>query len=226
MNLQDKRLIIFDVDGTLLNTIDTIAFHGNRALRELGFDEMDVSDFMRFVGNSSLALVQRLLEKQGVYDPKEVKKVMDLYHKYYQKDVTYLTHPYDGILDLVKDLSKRGYIVTAISNKPDHTLRIVIDEMEIADLFDFSQGQMDDIEKKPSAQMVNILLEKFGVRKEDACIIGDSEVDIQTGKNADIKTVAVSWGFRSEEELRSLDPDWLVHEVDELRALFDKEVIL
>lgn len=226
MNLQDKRLIIFDVDGTLLNTIGTIAFHGNRALRELGFDEMDVSDFMRFVGNSSLALVQRLLEKQGVYDPKEVKKVMDLYHKYYQKDVTYLTHPYDGILDLVKDLSKRGYIVTAISNKPDHTLRIVIDEMEIADLFDFSQGQMDDIEKKPSAQMVNILLEKFGVRKEDACIIGDSEVDIQTGKNADIKTVAVSWGFRSEEELRSLDPDWLVHEVDELRALFDKEVIL
>ena len=226
MNLQDKRLIIFDVDGTLLNTIDTIAFHGNRALRELGFDEMDVSDFIRFVGNSSLDLVQRLLEKQGVYDPKEVKKVMDLYHKYYQKDVTYLTHPYDGILDLVKDLSKRGYIVTAISNKPDHTLRIVIDEMEIADLFDFSQGQMDDIEKKPSAQMVNILLEKFGVRKEDACIIGDSEVDIQTGKNADIKTVAVSWGFRSEEELRSLDPDWLVHEVDELRALFDKEVIL
>lgn len=227
MNLKNKnKLIIFDVDGTILNTIKTIAFHGNRALRELGFKEMSIEDFTRFVGNSSWALVKRLLEKQGVYGDEYAKKVMDLYHEYYQADVTYLTHPYDGIIDLVKHLRSMGYMIAALSNKPDHTLKIVLDKMKMVELFDFSQGQMDSVEKKPSPDMVNMLLEKFKVKRDNTCIIGDSEVDIKTGENAEIKTIAVTWGFRSEEELRSLDPDWLIHDVDELRELFDEGVIL
>ena len=221
------KLVIFDIDGTVLNTIETIAFHGNRALKELGFKEMDVDYFRKFIGNSSRYLIEKLLETQGAELSEEnIVGVMDLYHKYYQEGVSYLTHEYEGMLDLVRDVRKAGNIACAISNKPDHTLSILFTELDINKEFDFVQGQKDDVKKKPDPFIVDMLVDKYGVKKEDTYIIGDSEVDIMTGKNANVRTIGVLWGFRSKNEIEEKNPDFLVEDIYELRSLLVDEVIL
>lgn len=228
MNLGDmmKKLLIFDVDGTVLDTIETITFHINKAINEFGIESVDSSYTSSVLGYSSVFLMEKVLQYRNYeYDMDTFNEILDLYHKYYQGDVSYLTKPYEGIVEMLTYLRDKGYILTALSNKPDHTLSVLFDKIDFKKYFDFSIGQVDDIPKKPDPYMINYIVDKYSLKKEDICLIGDSEVDFKTAKNADIDFIAVTWGFRTKEQLESLNSKYIVDSVKELREVIEGEFI-
>lgn len=215
-----KRVIIFDVDGTLLNTIETITYHVNKAIEKYGVEAVDSSFTTGILGYSSRYLIEKVLEYRGFeYTEESLNQILDTYHKSYQSDVAYLTKAYDGITDLLEGLKSDGYLLASISNKPEHTLSVLYKEIDFNKYFDFSLGQMDSIPKKPSPNMVYELMKALDLKKEELVFVGDTEVDYETAKNADIDFIAVTWGFRTKESLVSLNPKYMVDSVKELEDL-------
>lgn len=215
-----KKLLIFDVDGTILDTMETITFHINKAINEYGIEPVDSSYTASILGYSSVFLLEKVLEfRDYKCDKNKFTEILDTYHKSYQDDVTHLTKPYDGIREMLSDLKDKGYLLAALSNKPEHTLSVLFDKIDFNKYFDYSTGQIDDIPKKPDPYMINFLIDKFSLEKEDVCLIGDTEVDFETAKNAGIDFIAVTWGFRTKKQLEDLNPKFIVDDVGELRKL-------
>ncbi|MDO5026760.1 MAG: HAD family hydrolase [Tissierellia bacterium] len=215
-----KKLIIFDIDGTTLDTMETITFHINKALEKYGIEPVDTSYTSSILGYSSVYLMEKVLEYRGVeYDQDKFKEILDTYHNSYQSQVTHLTKPYEGIIQALKDLREMGYILVALSNKPEHTLSVLFEEMDLYKYFDFVRGQVDEDPRKPDPYMVNLILDKYSVDKEDAILIGDTEVDYETARNSQMDFIAVSWGFRSKKQLEELNPSHIVDDVKEMMAL-------
>lgn len=222
-----RKLLIFDVDGTTLDTLDTIIYFVNLTMVDLGLDIFEKEEIINSIGYSSEYLIKEALNKRNYdYDDEELQRVMGIYHKHYQSDVTYMTKPYDGIVELLENLKSQGYLLAALSNKPEHTLSKVFEALDFAKYFDFSIGQIDNIPKKPEPNMVYMIKEKFGVSLDDICLIGDTEVDYNTAKNASVEFIGVSWGFRTIEELSQLHITHLAHSVKELGELLNSGVIL
>lgn len=220
MNLGDKmkKFVVFDVDGTLLDTIETITFHVNKTIEKLGLEAV-TSDFTAgILGYSSVYLIEKTLEFRGYeYTEEKLDEILDYYHRSYQSKVSYLTKAYEGILDLLVYLKGEGYGLASISNKPDHTLSVLYEEIDFNKYFDFVLGQVDDIAKKPNPDMVYRLMDEFNLEKEDLVFVGDTEVDYETAKNAGVDFIAVTWGFRTKEELAKLKPEYMVDTVSELK---------
>lgn len=225
MNLGGKmKLLVFDVDGTILNTLDTIIYHVNETLKENGLNEVDDSDYIRkALGYGSLYLIEQALThpNNNVHDEEKTKYILDYYTKRYNSNASYLTEPYKGVLELLKQLKDEGYILIAYSNKPDIVLQDLMVEKFGENLFDHIEGQKDGIPSKPNPQVLNNIIKEYGISKEDTLYIGDSEVDVKTAKNTELKVVAVTWGFRSREFLEKLDPDYLADNTKELKEIID-----
>ena len=204
-------MIIFDIDGTLLYTIDTITYFINKTLEKYGYKEVPKEKIEEFVGNGPKVLVNKSLDYVGAREDEAYRKeVLDFYNKTYDDNPAYLTRAYDGIGEVLDEFKKRGEILVCFSNKPDETCNKVIPEVFGKDYFDFILGYKDTYQRKPSAEGIMILKERFGVNYSDIIYFGDSEVDIRCGKNANIFTVACSWGFRSRELLEGENPDLLI----------------
>lgn len=211
-----KKLIIFDVDGTILNTLETISYNANKAMQDFNYQACDSSIYRKHLGNGSFMLIKGVLDDQGLnLEQAQINQVVDKYHTYYNTEVSYLTMAYEGVLELCKKLRKDN-IVGLLSNKPDQTLQILLKDLDILHEFDFAYGQRLGVEKKPDPKVIFDLMEEFGIDKENTIIIGDSEIDIKTGKNAGILNIAVSWGFREKEELIKLNPDLIFDSVEDL----------
>ena len=222
-----KKLLIFDVDGTTLDTLDTIVHFVNLTMKDLGLDRFDKEEIVNSIGYSSDYLIKSALDLRGYeYYEEKLKNALDIYHRHYQADVTHLTKPYEGIEDLLVELKQKGYLLGAVSNKPEHTLSIVFKELDFAKYFDYSIGQIDNIPKKPEPNMIYMLKDKFEIDEEDITIIGDTEVDYHTAMNANVEFIAVTWGFRSKDQLLTLNPKHIVDSVDQLRDLIDRQVII
>lgn len=222
MNLGDKmtKLIIFDVDGTILNTIDTIRYHVNKAFEGLGLEGFTNKEVEEVLGYSSNYLIESLLKKRGVdYDEKLLKKTVDDYHRSYQKEVSRFTKAYEGIVDILIELRENKYDLVALSNKPQHTLSRLFKEIDFEKYFDYYMGQEDDFPKKPDPHMVNKILDRFSVDKKDVILVGDSEVDYMTAENSGVDFIAVTWGFRSKEYLLGLKPKYIVDTREDLLKL-------
>ena len=221
-----KKLLIFDVDGTTLDTMETITFHINRALAQYGIEPVDISYTGSILGYSSVYLMEKVLEYRGYdYDDEKFKEILDTYHKSYQADVTHLTKPYDGIIEALVDFRKKGYTLVALSNKPDHTLSVLFKAMDLYKYFDYVKGQEDGTPRKPDPYMVNYILDKYSMSKDQAILIGDTEVDYETAKNSGLTFIAVTWGFRTREELKRLDPQYMVDDVFGLRKIIEEGLI-
>lgn len=203
------KLCIFDMDGTLVNTIDTIAHFANRALKHFGLDEILVDDYKLLVGNGSDVLVHRMLEKLGV-DGDIHKDLHPYYVDIYDKDFMYLTAPYDGIIDMLKGLKEAGIKTAIISNKDDGTAKKVADELFEEGLVDLCLGARAGVALKPDPQGVFEIMDYFGVNAEECLYIGDTATDIQTAKNAGLYSIGVLWGFRDEKELRVAGADMII----------------
>ena len=203
------KLCIFDMDGTLVNTIDTIAHFANTALAEFGFDAIPTDEYKIMVGNGSEVLVERMLNYHGKTCA-DVPKLHPWYVKAYDDDFMYLTAPYEGIVDMLKTLKGMGVKVAVLSNKDHQTAGKVAEELFEDGLIDLCMGARPGVPLKPQPDAVFEIMEHFGAKKEDCLYIGDTATDITTAKNADLFSIGVLWGFRSEEELRGAGADVIV----------------
>ena len=140
---------------------------------------------------------------------------METFKAYYKDNCANKTRPYDGVLDLLKTLREKGILTAVVSNKGDFAVQILCQDY-FPELFDYSVGEREGIRRKPAPDSVLAVLDKFQMKKEDAVYIGDSEVDVETAKNADMDAILVAWGFRTEEFLKECGADCIVHTMDEL----------
>lgn len=218
------KLIAFDVDGTILNTLDSIVYQVNETLHENGFYKIDEPEYIRkALGYGSKYLIEQALmfHYNHIYDTKIIDEVLEHYTKRYNAEPSYLTVPYVGIVDLIKKLKEEGYMLVAYSNKPDTVLQPLFKELVGDGLFDVVLGLVDGKPGKPNPQVLNELIEKLGISKDEMLYIGDSEVDVETGKNTGVKTIAVTWGFRDRDFLETTPADYIVDTMDELKELID-----
>lgn len=191
-------LVIFDLDGTILNTLEDLRDSLNYALDRMGFPERSLEEVRNFVGNGIRKLIERALPQGG--DDKTVEEMLVLHRDYYQVHCADKTRPYDGISEMLAKLKQREIQLAVLSNKPDYAVKILCDKY-FPGIFDKAYGFREGIERKPSPEAVFALLEEFGVPREKAVYVGDSEVDVQTAKNAGLDMMIVEWGFRDREFL-------------------------
>ena len=213
-----KKLVIFDVDGTILNTIPTISYHVNSSLEHFGLKKLDESQYRYILGYGSYYLINEAIKlSKGEYlEKNEVEEVLNYYDKLYRDNPLYLTESYDGIEDLFRELKKRGYLLACYSNKQHGVLTKVIDQFYNENWFEYVLGQKKGMIGKPDPKGLYDILEHLNISKEEAILIGDTEVDINTGKNAGVYTIACTWGFRTKEDLEKLSPNAIIGEAKEV----------
>ena len=205
--LEGASTLIFDLDGTLTNTLDDLHESVGHALLEAGLPMCDKADTRRFLGNGARNLVFRSVENVAPDASEELKeKVLASFHEYYVLHSLDKTAPYEGIMEMLSECRKRGYITAIVSNKPDPAVK-VIHQKFFSNCIDLAIGETPSIRRKPSPDMVNeaihqlSLLHNRTINLSDCIYIGDSEVDIQTAQNASLPCISVSWGFRDKDYL-------------------------
>ena len=211
------KLAIFDMDGTILDTLEDLMDSMNFILRNFGCPERSLDEIRSFVGNGILKLVERSFPEGTSEDV--INKAFELFNPYYKEHCAIKTKPYDGICNVIKELRKKGIITAVVSNKPDYGVQSLCEEY-FNGLFDFALGEKSGIRKKPAPDSVNAVLARFGIKKENAVYIGDSEVDVKTAENAGLDCIGVEWGFRGRETLVSLGVKNIVSQSSEILDYF------
>lgn len=209
------KLAIFDMDGTILDTLVDLANAVNHALAEKNLPQRSLMEIRSYLGNGMLNLI-RLSAPKGASDA-EISELKDIFTNYYKAHCAENTKPYAGILELIAELRAQGVKTAVVSNKPDFGVQLLVKE-HFPTSFDFAVGEKEGIAKKPAPDSVNAVLEKLNISRKDAVYIGDSEVDYATGKNAEMDDIIVTWGFRDEDYLQSLGAKTIVHTMEELKA--------
>ena len=192
------RTVLFDMDGTLLDTLEDLRESTNHVLRELGHPERSLEEVRRFVGNGAEMLIRRAVP-EGTGE-EEILRALGMFRSYYAAHCKEKTRVYDGMLALLDALRARGIKTAVVSNKPDEAVKKLSEEY-FGGRMDYAVGAKDGRRCKPYPDMVDAALEALGETREGAVYIGDSEVDVQTGLNAGLPVIAVSWGFRSRETI-------------------------
>ncbi len=194
------KLAIFDLDGTLLNSLDDLFNATNYTLKQLSCPTRSLEEVRQFVGNGIKKLLERALPSN--YSEEQVLQAMDtIFLPYYRAHCADCTKPYDGILDLLKRLKENGYVVMVLSNKADAAVQQLCAQY-FPNLLDACYGEREGVPKKPAPDAICNILKEWNITKEDAVFIGDSEVDVITSKNAGLDLIAVDWGFRSAQTLK------------------------
>lgn len=201
-----KKLCIFDLDGTLLNTLDSIAYYVNDTMKHFGLPVIETEKIRTFVGNGAKNLISRSLRYNG--SELDAEKVLSVYIEKYNSDALYLVKPYEGIPELLSKLWENGVTLSVLSNKPHSSTSIMIDEIFGKDLFSVVRGPYNNEKVKPDPAVANEIAKGF--EKENCFFIGDSDVDIETGRNALMHTIGVTWGFRDRDVLQNAGAEKIV----------------
>lgn len=215
------KACLFDLDGTLLDTLTTIAYYSNMALSAHGIEPVEVDRYKLFVGNGAKKLIERVLKYRNAYSEENFHIIYKHYMETYDANPTYLTEPYDGICQMLEMLNKRGILSGVISNKPDFATKAVCMTKFDPGTFVEVRGQVEGIAIKPDTEGALCVLSTLGVNSDEIVYVGDTDVDMQTGKNLGAYTVGVLWGFREEEELTSAGADAVIAHPMELVDLID-----
>lgn len=215
-----KKLWIFDLDGTILDTLPTIADNVNTALRNFSYNTIPLEEYSAFLGMGPRYLISSVLDYLGK-DELDLDKLMIKYLEVYYQNPIGSTVIFPGIEDFLRELKGREIKLACLSNKQDTTVQYLIDYF-FPNTFDFVLGNTERIKSKPDPEMVDFALRDLGVDREEAIFVGDTEVDIQTGKNSGVGTIGVSWGFRSKEKLQEENPDYLIDHVRDLYKILEE----
>lgn len=211
------QLVIFDLDGTILDTLDDLADSTNVALQIHGFPVRTREEIRAFVGNGILNLMQKAVPV-GTEEEK-VKKVLADFKKYYGEHCADKTRPYEGIVELILQLRADGFKTAVVSNKADFAVQELC-EQYFPKMFDYVVGEREGVRKKPAPDSVNEVLKQLGVEREKTVYVGDSEVDVLTAKNAQMNHIIVEWGFRDGEYLMERGAEVLVATMQALKERF------
>lgn len=197
------KAVIFDLDGTLANTLPTLCYVGNTALAACGFRKVPEDRYPLLIGNGANNLIAGLINVVNSIPPfpGEVEMVRAEYDKIYARDPLYLTEVYDGMLELLAELKKRGIKCAVLSNKPHDMTEKVVEGLFPEGTFDVIFGQRENVSKKPAPDGALEIAKMLDIAPSDFLFVGDSGVDMQTGNNAHMTPIGVLWGFRSESEL-------------------------
>ncbi|MFU7516810.1 HAD family hydrolase [Clostridium sp. HCS.1] len=211
------KVAIFDLDGTLLNTLDDLANACNYALNKFSFPTHEVRKYKTFIGNGIYKLVERALPDDKK-DKETVENVLEVFSDYYNEHMMDMTKPYDGIINLLDQLRMKGIKLGVVSNKK-HEFTIEIVNKYFGDRFNIVFGHRENYKEKPDPSSVLEIIEKLDVLKSECIYIGDSNVDVITARNSGIECIGVSWGFRGKEELAKAGADYLADNIIELRDI-------
>ncbi len=195
------KLLIFDLDGTLLDTLSDLADAANFALKSMGFPAHPEEAYKYFVGNGIPKLIERCLPEDSRSDDIQ-KKVLEIFNKRYGEHYADKTHPYDKIPEVLEKLSENGIKLAVASNKADEFTQILVRKF-FGERFDYIQGSRPGVPKKPSPEIVYGIMSAVGAEKYETTFIGDSGVDIITAANAGVDHIGCLWGFRTKDELVS-----------------------
>ena len=210
-----KKLVIFDLDGTLLDTIADLAESTNHALKQLGYPTHDVETIRTFVGNGINKLLERALPTHEQTE-ENVRLMRSHFVPYYDVHNADLSSAYPGIVHLLEDLQEKGIMIAVASNKyQEATVKLVKHYFPMINFIEIL-GQREGINVKPDPSIVFDILQKANVNKEEVLYVGDSGVDMQTAINAGVDTVGVTWGFRPRTELEGFQPMGLIDKAEEL----------
>lgn len=210
---------IFDLDGTLANTLASIAGFGNETLAAYGLPALPVERYKTLVGNGANVLMDRMLQAVGAsFSPEKRREFRQEYDRRYESDPLKLVEPYPGIPALLQQLKEQGMKLGVLSNKPDNMARAIVQALFGA-LPDQAHGQREGVPTKPDPTAVLAMAADLGVRPDRVLYVGDSGVDMATGKNAGMHPCGVLWGFRGEPELRENGAEFLAHTAQELCSI-------
>lgn len=193
-----KKLVIFDLDGTILDTLEDLKESLNFALGHMGYPERTLEETRRFVGNGIRKLIERAVPAKTA--EADIQKTHEVFLTHYGAHCADHTAPYPGIPAFLGELKAQGYLLAVVSNKADSAVQILC-QRYFPKRFDCVFGERSGVRKKPAPDGVLEVLECLGVPRAQALYIGDSEVDIETARNAEMDCVLVDWGFRDRETL-------------------------
>ena len=213
------KAVIFDLDGTLTNTLNAIAHFGNLALGTYGLPPIETEDYKYHVGDGRDKLIHRILAVSGNDNEEMFQKVGAVYDENYEKDFLYDTDAYDGIRELLKELKKRELKIAVCTNKPDNVAHFVVETIFGKGTFDIISGVKKGGATKPDPRAALQIAEAFGAMPRECIFMGDTNVDIRTAVNADMNSVGVLWGFRGEDELREAGAEHIVSKPGEILNL-------
>lgn len=205
--------VIFDLDGTLTDTLEDLKNSVNFAMREFGFPERTTDEVRSFVGNG----VKRLIDLSVPENTSEEvsAECLSVFKSFYKDNSLVSTKPYDGIIPMLEKLKKDGVKTAVVTNKM-HEAAVDIVNLFFGELIDVAIGQIDGVAQKPQPDGIYSALEKLGVSKEKSVYVGDSEVDCITAKNAGIPCIGVTWGFRDREILVGNGADFIINFPEEI----------
>lgn len=195
-----KKAVIFDLDGTLLNTLDDLADSTNYALSKFGYPTRTIDEVRQFVGNGVAKLIERAIP-EGKNNP-NFEKCLAIFKENYAQNMYNKTAPYNGIIEMLSNLKSKGIKIAVVSNKFDLAVKELCKKY-FEGFIDFAAGENEaqGIRKKPAPDTVISVLNEFNFAPEDAVYVGDSDVDIMTAKNSKMPCISVTWGFRDEKFL-------------------------
>lgn len=215
--------IIFDLDGTLLNTIDDLADAGNHVCQAHGWPAHTVDEFKYMVGNGIPNLVSRFTP-DGL-SPAELDQALSEFSAYYGQHKQDKTAPYPGVPQLLAALKGAGVCLSVLSNKA-HAMAGPVVEHYFPGVFEYVQGALPDAPLKPDPTLLHTLMENIGAKPETTLFVGDSDVDVLTGKNGGLTVCGVLWGFRERDELKDAGAEWIIHSPDQLAAIVTGTALL
>lgn len=215
-----RKAVIFDLDGTLSDSIHSIKYCADRAVAPLGYGPFSTEQYKYFVGDGVVNLIKRVLAAGGDTQGIHLEEALARYRELFAVDCMYQVKPYDGISELLQELKERGIRLAVLSNKPHAETVRVIETLFGKDMFDVIQGQVDGIPIKPDPAGAFRILEQLGLKPEDALYLGDTATDMKTGKGAGAFTLGALWGFRTREELEKSHADAIIaHPLELLQYL-------
>lgn len=217
------KCAVFDLDGTLLNTINTITHYLNFALAKNGMRDVSPEECRRFVGNGVRMLLLRAIEARGEYTDELYSRMYADYNEAYNAEPHYLTEAYEGIPEMLDELKARGIHLAVLSNKP-HIATVGTIEKFFPNIFDIVSGGRDSVPLKPDPTSLLSTISALGFSPDECLYVGDSDVDMETARNAAVAVgLGVSWGFRDREVLEAAGADVIIDRPDELFRLFTKK---
>lgn len=207
------KAYIFDLDGTLLDTLLDLANAVNFAMRAKGYPERTVEEVKSFIGNGIKMLIKRSVPENT--SGKDYAEALEIFTKYYLEHIADYTKPYDGMIEVVKTLRENGCKVAVLSNKAHFAAQAVVKDF-FGDIFDIVVGKMDEFPSKPEPESLFYTMKTLGVTAEESVYIGDSDVDVLTANNAGLPCIGVTWGNRDEDVLIASGAEYIARTPNEI----------
>lgn len=208
--------IIFDLDGTLLNTLDDLNDSLNFALTTCGYEPRTLDEVRQFVGNGVQKLVERAVPPHCTAE--DIQICLATFKEHYSKNMENKTRPYDGIIKLLQSLKKNNIKIAIVSNKFDAAVKVLATKY-FGDLIDVAIGESANVKKKPAPDSVFTAIKELGSDINESIFVGDSETDVQTAKNAGLPCIGVTWGFRTRNVLINEGADYIIDTPEEILDL-------